>query len=56
MYEATQSGSVAVVLADGNELIYLNDGDEIVFGAWCGTEAGEVKIGFGDCRGKIIAA
>lgn len=35
---------------------YLEDGDEIILEAWCGDRNGGPRIGFGQCRGKILPA
>lgn len=32
------------------ELKYLLDGDEVVFEGWCG----DMKLGFGECRGRLV--
>jgi fumarylacetoacetase len=34
---------------------YLEDGDEIVLEGWCKDKNGNVILGFGECRGRIIA-
>lgn len=33
---------------------YLEDGDEIVMDGWCEDAQGEVVLGFGECRGRIL--
>ena len=54
LYEATQSGAITLTLPDGKQLTYLNDGDEISFEAWCEDGSGEVKLGFGECKGVLL--
>ncbi|KAM3415552.1 Fumarylacetoacetase [Cercospora zeina] len=33
---------------------YLEDGDEIILEGWCENGEGNVTLGFGECRGKIL--
>jgi fumarylacetoacetase len=56
-------GSLAELSADGGEPIalpggetrtYVQDGDEIILRAYA-RRAGQISIGFGDCRGRIVA-
>ena len=54
LFEATQDGTRDLDLGDGERLAYLEDEDEIVLEGWCG--AGEGRIGFGECRGVLLAA
>ncbi|TKA77179.1 hypothetical protein B0A49_04276 [Cryomyces minteri] len=58
LYEATKAGTQSVALADGTELKYLHDGDEVVLEAWCGDSGdGEgMVLGFGACSGVVLAA
>lgn len=56
LYEATQGGTNAVTLADGSQMKYLRDGDEIILEAWCEDADGRLILGFGECRGKLLAA
>lgn len=34
--------------------MFLQDGDEVVFTAWCGSPQG--RVGFGECRGVVLPA
>ena len=46
-------------LEGGETRTFLEDGDEIVMRAWCeGAKAdgGAVRIGFGECSGRVVAA
>lgn len=54
LLELTRQGSEAIDLPNGQRRTYLEDGDEIVFRAWCRQE-GRAAIGFGECRGRIHA-
>ena len=55
LLEITEGGKHPVELASGEVRKFLEDGDEIIFRARC-TREGFASIGFGECRGKIIAA
>jgi fumarylacetoacetase len=57
LYEATQGGTKSVTLANGTQMKYLEDDDEIILDAWCGNADGrEIALGFGECRGKLLPA
>ena len=56
LYEAAQTKTQ--VLPPGNGTYdegYLEDGDEVILEGWCEDKNGKVKLGFGECRGTIIA-
>lgn len=55
LFEAAQTKTH--VLPEGNgqyENGYLEDGDEVVLEGWCEDEKGNVVLGFGECRGRIV--
>jgi len=52
LLEMTQGGKQAVMLAGGEQRLFLQDGDEVVLRGWCAAE-GKTRIGFGECLGKI---
>ena len=52
LLEITERGSVPITLPTGEQRAFLLDGDEVVFRGYC-DRPGYVRIGFGDCRGKI---
>jgi len=55
LVEITRGGREALVLPSGESRAYLHDGDEVLVRGWC--EANDaVRIGFGECRGEIVAA
>lgn len=56
LFETTEAGTKSVTLEGGENLKFLKDGDEIVLEGWCTGSDGKLKLGFGDCRGKIMAA
>jgi fumarylacetoacetase len=33
---------------------YLEDQDEVILEGWCRDKNGEVFLGFGECRGKVL--
>ncbi|BBH48037.1 fumarylacetoacetase [Pseudomonas sp. KU43P] len=55
LLETTVGGKQPVELASGEVRKFLEDGDEIILRARCQRD-GVASIGFGECRGKIIAA
>ena len=55
LLEITEGGKHPVELASGEVRKFLEDGDEIIFRARCKHE-GFASIGFGECRGKVVAA
>ncbi len=48
-------GGEPLRLPDGETRRFLEDGDEVEFRAYCERE-GAVRIGFGDCRGRVTPA
>ncbi|MCU1729284.1 fumarylacetoacetase [Pseudomonas sp. 7P_10.2_Bac1] len=55
LLEITEGGKHPVELASGEVRKFLEDGDEIILRARC-TREGFASIGFGECRGKVVAA
>jgi len=55
LLETTVGGKQPVELASGELRKFLEDGDEIILRARCQGD-GVASIGFGECRGKIVAA
>ena len=55
LLELAWRGTEPVKLPTGEERRFLQDGDEVVMRAWCERE-GARRIGFGECRGTIVAA
>ncbi len=55
LLEMTRGGNEPIPLPDGTQRTFLEDGDEVSLRAFCqGSNA--VRIGFGECRGTLIAA
>ena len=55
LLERTWRGSIPLVLPDGSERRFLEDGDEVSLQAHCAA-AGTISIGFGNCRGVVVPA
>jgi fumarylacetoacetase len=55
LLEITRNGKQPLRLPSGEIRTYLQDGDEVIFRAYCRRE-GFAPIGFGACRGVILAA
>lgn len=55
LLEITEGGKHPVELASGEVRKFLEDGDEIILRARC-VRDGVASIGFGECRGTVIAA
>jgi len=53
LIELTQRGTQAITLPTGEVRRFLEDGDEVILRGWC-ERGGFRRIGFGECRGKII--
>jgi fumarylacetoacetase len=56
LYEATEMGTKLITLEDGSQMKYLNDEDEVILEAWCEDRSGNLILGFGECRGKLLPA
>jgi len=55
MLEITKGGKELLVLGNGEQRSFLQDGDEIILRARC-NRPGIPPIGFGECRAKILPA
>lgn len=55
LLEITQRGMHPLTLPSRETRAFLADGDEVILRGWC-ERAGAVRIGFGECRGEILAA
>jgi len=54
MLELTWRGANPVKLKDGSERKFINDHDTVIMRGFC--ENDDVRIGFGDCSGKVLPA
>lgn len=55
LLEITARGAQPVLLRNGETRKFLEDGDAVILRGYC-ERAGAVRIGFGECRGMIVAA
>jgi fumarylacetoacetase len=55
LLEISESGKQPLTLPSGETRSFLEDGDEVTLKAWCEAE-GAVRIGFGECVGRVVAA
>jgi fumarylacetoacetase len=55
LLELAWRGTDPVVLSNGEQRAFLADGDEVIVRGWCEAE-GQVRIGFGECRGTVLPA
>ena len=53
LLEISRGGKQPVELASGETRTFLEDGDEVTLRAWCEAE-GTVRIGFGECVGRVV--
>ena len=54
MLEITWNGKTPVTLKDGSERKFIEDGDTVTMKA--AAEKDGVRIGFGNCTGKVLPA
>lgn len=55
LLERTRRGAEPLELPNGETRKFLEDGDEVILRGWCERE-GYPRIGFGECRGRVIPA
>jgi len=55
LLELTRRGTEPLDLPNGETRRFLDDGDEVILRAFC-ERAGQVRIGFGECRGVVLPA
>ncbi len=54
MLELTWKGTQPLVMSDGTERKFINDGDSVIMRGFCQND--QIRIGFGECVGKIKKA
>lgn len=52
LLEITRGGKQALTLSNGEQRVFLENGDQITLRGWCEAD-GATRIGFGECIGKI---
>jgi fumarylacetoacetase len=55
LLEISRGGKEPIALPGGESRAFLEDGDEVTLRAWCEAE-GAVRIGFGECVGRVVSA
>jgi fumarylacetoacetase len=55
MMELAHNGATPVSLPTGEDRSFVEDGDAIILRGFC-EKPGFARIGFGDCRGEVLAA
>ena len=55
LLERTWRGTQPLQLPSGETRAFLEDGDEVIFRGYC-ERSRQVRIGFGECRGTVVAA
>lgn len=55
MLELSWRGSKPLKLVGGETRTFLKDGDEVIIRGFCEKPGGR-RIGFGECRGKVLPA
>lgn len=54
MLELTWKGKNPIKLSDGSERKFINDNDTVILRGFCQND--KVRIGFGECSGKVLPA
>ncbi len=55
LIELTEGGKKPIALPNGEQRTFLDDGDTVILRGWC-EAPGAVRIGFGECRGRVLPA
>jgi fumarylacetoacetase len=55
LLERTRNGRESVPLRSGGTLTFLEDGDEVIMRGTC-SAPGFATLGFGECRGRVVAS
>ena len=55
LLEISQGGKQPLALPSGETRTFLEDGDEVTLKAWCEAD-GAVRIGLGECAGRVVPA
>ena len=55
LLEISQGGKQPLTLESGETRSFLEDDDEVTLRAWCEAD-GAVRIGFGECVGRVASA
>ena len=55
LIEISSGGKQPIELSNGETRSFLEDGDEVILRAWCERD-GAVRIGLGECSGRVLAS
>jgi fumarylacetoacetase len=55
LIEISRGGKQPITLPGGETRSFLEDGDEVILRAWCERD-GAVRIGLGECSGRVLAS
>ena len=55
LLELSARGGEPVALSSGEQRVFIEDGDEIIFRGFC-RKPGYPRIGFGECRAVVLPA
>jgi fumarylacetoacetase len=55
LLELSNGGKTPLTLSNGEQRSFLEDGDTVILRGYCQRE-GFKRIGFGECRGTVLAA
>jgi len=55
LLELSWKGTKKILMPTGEQRTFLEDGDEVILRGWC-EAPGRTRIGFGECRGEVIAS
>jgi len=55
LLEQNRNSKTVIKLEDGEQRVFLEDGDEVTIRGVCIGEDG-LRVGFGECKGNIIPA
>ena len=53
MLEITQGGKIPLTLPNGEQRVFLEDGDQVTLRGWCASKDA-ARIGFGECIGTVF--
>lgn len=57
MLELAWRGTKPIPLGDsGKTRVFLADGDTVTMRGWAQTADGSIRVGFGECSGKMLPA
>ena len=54
MLEITQGGKIPLTLPNGEQRVFLEDGDQVTLRGWCASKD-TARIGFGECIGTVFS-